>query len=83
MKVVMLDNQESSEGVVGWFGRFRRFLVDVRAELSRVTWPTRREVWATTIVVILVSALIGAYLFIVDLGLNKFIEWIFSRFGAA
>jgi len=83
MKVVMLDNQESSEGLVGWFGRFRRFLVDVRSELSRVTWPTRREVWATTIVVILVSAFIGLYLFLVDLGLSSLVDWIFRRFGAA
>ena len=44
----MLDNlKESPEHVSGWFGRARRFLVDVRAELGRVTWPTRREVWAT------------------------------------
>ena len=37
----MLDNlKESPEHVGGWFGRARRFLVDVRAELGRVTWPT-------------------------------------------
>ena len=45
----MLDNlKESPEHVAGWFGRARRFLIDVRSELGRVTWPTRREVWATT-----------------------------------
>ena len=54
MKTAMLDNlKDSPEQVVGWFGRARRFLTDVRAELSRVTWPTRREVWATTVVVII------------------------------
>ena len=54
MKAAMLDNlKESPEQVVGWFGRARRFLIDVRGELGRVTWPTRREVWATTVVVIL------------------------------
>ena len=58
MKVVMLDNlKESPEHVGNWFSRARRFLGDVRSELGRVTWPTRREVWATTIVVILTSLL--------------------------
>jgi len=79
----MLENlKESPEQALGWIGRFRRFLIDVRSELGRVTWPTRREVWATTVVVILVSALIGIYLFIVDLGLSALVDWIFKRFGA-
>ncbi len=79
-----MDNiKESPEQAFGWFGRFRRFLIDVRSELSRVTWPTRREVWATTIVVILVSAVIGLYLFMVDLGLSALVDWIFRRLGAA
>jgi len=67
----MLDNlKESPEHVVGWYGRARRFLVDVRSELTRVTWPTGREVWATTIVVILTSLVFGVYLWAIDLGLS-------------
>jgi preprotein translocase subunit SecE len=79
----MLDNlKESPEHVSGWFGRARRFLVDVRAELSRVTWPTRREVWATTIVVILVSLLFGVYLYAVDLILSAVNASIFEWAGS-
>ncbi|MGE5836096.1 MAG: preprotein translocase subunit SecE [Acidobacteriota bacterium] len=79
----MLDNlKESPEQVAGWFGRARRFLSDVRSELGRVTWPTRREVWATTIVVILTSLLFGVYLYTVDISLTKLVEWIYSRVGA-
>ena len=78
-----MDNlKESPERVGGWFGRARRFLVDVRAELGRVTWPTRREVWATTVVVILVSMLFGIYLYAVDLGLSWLVSWVFSRVGS-
>jgi len=80
----MLDNlKESPDHVVGWFGRGRRFLTEVRSELGRVTWPTRREVWATTIVVILTSTLFGVYLYIVDVGLSAFMKWAFKTFGAA
>ncbi len=78
----MLENlKESPEQVAGWFGRARRFLTDVRSELARVTWPSRREVWATTVVVILVSMLFGIYLYLVDIGLSKFVSWLIARFG--
>jgi preprotein translocase subunit SecE len=83
MKVAMLDNlKESPEQVSGWFGRARKFIADVRAELGRVTWPTRREVWATTIVVILVSLLFGIYLYSVDLFLSWFVQKLFTWLGA-
>jgi preprotein translocase subunit SecE len=79
----MLDNlKESPEHVSGWFGRARRFLVDVRAELGRVTWPTRREVWATTVVVILVSLFFGVYLYGVDLVLSWVVARIFDLVGS-
>ncbi len=78
----MLDNlKESPEQVLGWFGRARRFLAEVRSELSRVTWPSRREVWATTVVVILTSMLFGVYLYLIDITLSAFVKWAYSRFG--
>jgi preprotein translocase subunit SecE len=66
----------------GWMDRARRFLSEVRNEMGRVSWPSRREVWATTIVVILTSAVFGLYLFFVDLGLSSAIGWVFRKFGA-
>ena len=76
----MMDKDSADQG--GWFTRARRFLVEVRGELGRVTWPTRREVWATTVVVILISALFGIYLYAVDLGLSWIVAWVFERVGA-
>ena len=55
----------------------------VRNEMRRVTWPSRKEVYATTVVVILTSAFFGIYLWSFDLALNAFVNWIFRRFGAA
>ena len=78
----MLDNpKDSPDQVLGWFGRAKRFLGEVRSELGRVTWPTRREVWATTVVVILTSTLFGVYLYLVDVGLSTFMNWAFRAFG--
>ena len=76
-----LDNVRVAAG--GRIDQFRTFLTEVRNELKRVTWPSRREVYATTVVVILFSAFIGLYLFVLDYGINSLVQWIFRRFGAA
>ena len=80
------DNGEENTGLrapLGWWQRSREFLAEVRAEMKRVTWPNRKEVYATTVVVILTSAFFGLYLFGVDLALNALVQQIFTRFGAA
>jgi preprotein translocase subunit SecE len=81
MKVAMLDNVKV-DAITGWWGRLRTFLTEVRNELKRVTWPTRKEVYATTFVVILTSVFFGVYLFGLDMFFNQVIQWIFRRFGA-
>jgi preprotein translocase subunit SecE len=70
-------------GVLGWFDNSRTFLTEVRNEMRRVTWPTRKEVYATTLVVILTSAFFGVYLWGLDLAINAGVIWIFQQFGAA
>ena len=74
---------EARENVTGWWNRSRTFLVEVRNELKRVTWPSQKEVYATTIMVIIVSAFFGVFLWLVDLGLTEAVRWVFSRFGGA
>jgi len=61
--------------------RMRLFLSEVRNELKRVTWPNSKEVYATTVVVIIVSAFFGLYLFGLDFGFLKLVQWIFKLFG--
>ena len=56
---------------------------EVRNETARVTWPSRKEVYATTIVVILTSIFFGVYLWGVDLVLSAMIGWVFRTFGVA
>ena len=80
------DNGEDNTGLrapLGWWQRWRQFFTEVRNEMKRVTWPTNKEVYATTVVVILTSAFFGLYLFGVDLVLNTVVQRIFQRFGAA
>jgi preprotein translocase subunit SecE len=83
------EREESSvadrvrDGATGWVGRSRSFLSGVRNEMSRVTWPSRREVYATTVVVIFVSILFGLYLWSVDLLLSSIMRSVFQFFGVA
>ncbi len=81
MAVETIDNVREAAG--GRIDRMRTFLTEVRNELKRVTWPGQKEVYATTVVVILVSIFFGVYLFVLDLGFNNIVQWIFRRFGAA
>ncbi len=76
-----LDNVREAAG--GRFERARLFLSEVRNELKRVTWPSQKEVYATTVVVILTSAFFGIYLFVLDFGINSFVTWVLQRFGGS
>jgi preprotein translocase subunit SecE len=67
----------------GWLDSARGFLTEVRNEMKRVTWPSRKEVYATTFVVIVTSTFFGLYLFGIDLVLAALVNWIFRTFGAA
>ena len=72
-----------STGIKAWWDNGRTFLTEVRNEMRRVTWPSRKEVYATTVVVILTSVFFGVYLWGVDMALSSFIGWIFRSLGAA
>jgi preprotein translocase subunit SecE len=60
----------------------RGFITEVRNETRRVTWPSRREVYATTLVVILTSTFFGVYLWGLDVAFDRIVNWIFRQFGA-
>ena len=74
-----LENVKQATG--GRIERARLFLSEVRNELKRVTWPTQKEVYATTVVVVLTSIFFGLYLFGLDLFFNGIVQWIFRQFG--
>jgi preprotein translocase subunit SecE len=60
--------------------RARLFASAVRNELKRVTWPTGREVYATTLVVIVTSILLGLYLWGLDVAAEYARAWVLRRF---
>jgi preprotein translocase subunit SecE len=83
VKPAPVRGTDGGGGIMGWWDNSRSFLTEVRNEMRRVTWPSRKEVYATTVVVIITSAFFGLYLFALDVALNAAVNWIFSTFGAA
>ncbi|WCR18220.1 preprotein translocase subunit SecE [Paracoccus alcaliphilus] len=47
-----------------------QFINQVRAELGKITWPTRREVMTTTVMVLILSALAAVFFSLVDLAIR-------------
>ena len=54
----------------------KRFIRDTRLELQKVTWPTRREAWNLTLVVIALSVALGIVLGGVDYILARIVTAI-------
>lgn len=48
-----------------------QFMQQVRAETAKVTWPTRREVVVTTIMVLIMATLTAIFFFLVDLAIRS------------
>ncbi|MGK2906774.1 MAG: preprotein translocase subunit SecE [Desulfuromonadales bacterium] len=50
------------------------FLQQVKAELQKVTWPTRKETYGSTMVVIVLVLMVAVFLWVVDSGLSAIIQ---------
>ena len=65
------DNEESSRSRLAvkppsFFGRIGDFYHNVKLEMRKTSWPTRTEVWSTTLVVLIAVVFFGFYLWGVD-----------------
>jgi preprotein translocase subunit SecE len=58
-----------------------QFLQQVRAEVGKVVWPTRRELVTTTIMVFFMAVLTAAFFFLVDLIIRQGLQLILTVFG--
>jgi preprotein translocase subunit SecE len=50
-----------------FLGRIGQFYHDVKLEMRKTSWPTRNEVWSTTVVVLIAVTFFGFYLWGIDL----------------
>ncbi|HLJ89146.1 MAG TPA: preprotein translocase subunit SecE [Candidatus Angelobacter sp.] len=80
-KAVAMTRDEQSLGgkLKAWPARTKGFFSDVRNEMRKVTFPSRKEVRATTIVVIVTVFLFALYFWLIDLLIGNGINWVLNR----
>ena len=67
--------------IKSWPQRVKSFYNDVRTEMRKVTTPSRKEVQATTSVVLVAVFLFGLYFFIIDYVINAGVDRLFHAFA--
>ena len=53
-----------------------QFVQEVRQEVAKVTWPTWKEVWVTTAMVLLMVAAAAAFFTLADLLIGTVVKWV-------
>lgn len=71
---------KSSQGgaVRNFMEKALQFLREVKVELKKVTWPSRKQAMGSTLVVIILVVIISLFLGVVDIGLSNLIRLVFK-----
>ena len=75
-KSVKPAKKESESGIRGFFDKSVQFLREVRVELKKVTWPSRKQTIGSTAVVLLLVIMVSIFLGVVDFGLSSLIRLV-------
>ena len=76
-----MENKSIIEKVKGWPAGLKNYVQELHTEMRRVTWPSRKQVQATTVVVILTVFAFAAYFWVVDLALARTIGKVLEMFS--
>ncbi|MBM7069530.1 preprotein translocase subunit SecE [Actibacterium sp. 188UL27-1] len=58
-----------------------QFVQQVRSEVAKVVWPTRREVLLTTVMVFILATIAAVFFFVVDLIIKTGLTSVLGLFG--
>ncbi|ORJ63108.1 preprotein translocase subunit SecE [Geothermobacter hydrogeniphilus] len=59
-------------------GKTNEFLGNVKSELKKVTWPTRKETYSSTIVVVVLVMIVAVFLWVVDSALSTAVRMLLN-----
>lgn len=76
-----LADESFSAKLKSWPQRTKSFYTEVRTEMKKVTTPTRKEVQATTTVVIVTVFIFGVYFFVVDFAIQHSLDKMLKYFS--
>ena len=57
----------------GLFERIKKFFKSLKAEFKKIVWPNRSQLVKQTIAVLLISLLLGAFIWLIDFGAKSLI----------
>jgi preprotein translocase subunit SecE len=57
------------------------FVQEVRQEVSKVTWPTWKEVWITTLMVLVMVSVASVFFLLTDLALGQLVNMVLGFRG--
>ncbi len=69
---------DTNPGEPNIFQKAIDFVREVKVELKKVTWPTRKQTTGTTIVVIIFVFVVAGFLGLFDLGLSKLVQVVLT-----
>ena len=69
------------ETIKEWPVKVKSYIEELRTEMRRVTWPSKKQVQATTVVVIITVFVFAAYFAVVDTVLNYGMTRLFNYFA--
>jgi len=69
--------------IKGWYQSSKQFYLEVRAEMKKVSWPSRDEVFGTTVIVVASVFFFGIYLGLIDAVLAQGFKKVLDYFTGA
>ena len=59
------------------YTKIKKFILEVKSELTKVSWSTRQELMGATVVVIAITSITAVFIGIIDLFLSKILSLVF------
>ena len=75
----MAANDFANEPKIGFFGKFLRYFRELKSETKKIVWPSRKQTIQNTLVVLTMMALVGGFIWILDLVFTRLMSLVISR----
>ena len=76
------DKKSDKNAKPGFFARIGKWLKEMKSELKKVQWPSKKQTINNTVIVIICVLIVGAFIWIFDALANGLISAIMALFGA-
>lgn len=70
-----------AEKKTGFFSKVKKYCREMKSELKKVVWPTKKQLLNNTAVVVVCSIIVGAFIWIFDAVGSLFVQGLISLFS--